>query len=217
MRSSRAAATSTGRHARRSPADPRSRQRAPYACLGGWDCRETRGANGMATPRAHAVGSTVNAPQRLADLPDFPEGHLVQAFQDLVILQLVRAFWPIAIVCRPEIPFDSPDSRQQLREPLLQLHFPCTLIRHDHTRRWSVEWHSGRRKSKTCARSPGIAKPLLREAAQPWPSGRSTGYVSGFFLAAQENPHRRGSIPNARVNSVHLTTSSTARSLPQFV
>jgi len=132
-------ATSTGSHARPSPPATWSRHRAPNAYDCGWDGCQARGANGPATPRAHAVGSTVNALQRLADSPDFPERHLVQAFEDFVILQLVRAFRPIAIVCRPEIPLDSPDSRQQLGEPLLQLHFHGIVIRHDHTRPSSVD------------------------------------------------------------------------------
>jgi hypothetical protein len=63
-------------------------------------------------------------------MPHFPETHLVEACQHLVILYFGRALGPISVMRRPEVSLDPRDSSQQLSKPSFQLHSYRIVVRH---------------------------------------------------------------------------------------
>jgi hypothetical protein len=93
-------------------AEPISMERALHAGDGCWNGREPRRADWPAARRTDTVAPIGDALQCASNLLRFLESHLIQTFQDFVVLQLDSAFRPIAVVRRPEISLYAPNPLQ---------------------------------------------------------------------------------------------------------
>jgi len=68
--------------------------------------------------------------ERRADLTNLFECHLIESFEDLVIFELRRALFRVAVVRLLEIAFNLPGPTEQVREPAFQLRSYSVSCRH---------------------------------------------------------------------------------------
>jgi hypothetical protein len=80
------------------PVSAASRESARDARRGRWNRRQALHGDRLPATRACAVGSVLDALQRLTNLMKFGEAHLVELRQDFFILQFARALLPVAVV-----------------------------------------------------------------------------------------------------------------------